>query len=150
MKLRAARLSDIGALLEIERESFTTDRLTARKLRHLLTRGNCELVVADERGRLAGYALVLFRRRASAARLYGLAVAADLRGRGVGRMLLREAERRARTRGALRMTLETNPRSRAVRLYESEGYVLAERLGPYYEDGTPADRYAKPVRASRP
>jgi ribosomal protein S18 acetylase RimI-like enzyme len=144
--IRAARASDVSGILEIEDEAFATDRLTARKLRRLLAHGNCALLVTVERGDVAGYVLVLFRRGIRRARIYGLAVAASHRGRGLGARLLRAAETEARRRRCRSIGLETAPTNEpAVNLYRKLGYVLTSRLGSYYEDGTPADRYAKPL-----
>src|SRR5204863_236295 len=92
LKIRRARRADFDALLEIEAEAFRTDRLTRRKLVHLTTRGNASLLVGETRGRIVGYALVLFRRGTRSARLYGLAVAASERGRGLGARFLAAAE----------------------------------------------------------
>lgn len=148
MTIRPARVADLSALLSIEDESFLTDRLTRRKLRHLLARGNCALLVADVRGRVAGYGLVLFRRGSSSARIYGLAVAPALRGGGFGRRLLAACERAASARRCTRVSLEVATRNAgAIALYVARGYERIERLGPYYEDGSPADRYAKRLTA---
>lgn len=55
------------------------------------------------------------------------------RGRGHGRALLRELERRAAAAGARRVRLLTTEVLREARaLYESEGYTVAERM---VEDG---------------
>lgn len=148
MKLRAARIADVAPILAIEEVSFRTDRLTRAKLRHLLGRGNCALLVAEIRRRVVGYGLVLFRRGSRSARIYGLAVAPDVRGAGVGRRLVRACEAAAVARDCERVTLEVATRNvGAVALYRRLGYVRAARLGPYYEDGSSADRYAKPLTA---
>jgi len=144
--IRAAHVGDVSGILEIEDEAFATDRLTARKLRRLLAHGNCALLVAVERGRIAGYALVLFRRGARRARIYGIAVASRHRGRGLGARILRAAETEAERRGHPSISLETaSDNERAISLYLKNGYARIAGLGPYYEDGTPADRYAKPL-----
>jgi [ribosomal protein S18]-alanine N-acetyltransferase len=146
--VRPARVADVAAILEIEDASFTTDRLTRRKLLHLLARGNCALLVSVTRGRVAGYGLVLFRRGSRSARIYGLAVAPRLRGGGVGRRLLDACESAAAARRCVRVTLEVATANRAaVALYRALGYTRVARLGPYYEDGSAADRYAKRLTA---
>ncbi len=150
MRVRPARRADVPAILAIEDESFATDKLTAGKLRHLLARGNCALLLAVERTRVLGYALVLFRRGTATARLYGIAVRGAHRGRGLGRRLLRAAEAAARTGGARSMRLEVGAKNvSAVALYRETGYALVSHLGPYYEDGSPADRYIKNLTKSR-
>lgn len=144
MTIRPARPADIEALLAIEEEAFRTDRLTRRKLRRLLSGGNCSLQVLARGGDVAGYALVLFREGCTSARLYGFAIRAGDRGRGHGRRLLRGALAAARRRGCRRLTLETDPSNEAaVSLYRSLGFRRIAQLGPYYEDGSPADRYAR-------
>jgi ribosomal protein S18 acetylase RimI-like enzyme len=142
--IRPARASDVGALLAIENESFATDRLTARKIRRLLAHGNCALLVAVARDEVVGYALVLFRRGVRRARLYGIAVAASHRGRRLGAKLVRAAETEAERRSCRAIGLEVAPGNEpAVKLYRKMGYVRVGGVGPYYEDGSPADRYVK-------
>ena len=107
-------------------------------------------MLAHAGGTLAGYALLLFRRGARTARLYGLAVRAADRGRGVGAALLREAERRARRRDCRSMSLEVGSVNRsALSLYRSMGYAVAERLPRYYEDGSDALRLRRVLAPPR-
>ncbi len=146
MTIRAARPGDLPALLAIERASFTTDRISPRNLRRLLARGHCAVLVAERRGDVAGYALVLFRRGARRARLYSLAVDPRHRRAGVARRLLAAIERRARARGLEAVTLEAGAANRAAAsLYRDMGYSPVASLGPYYRDGTSANRWMKRV-----
>jgi len=52
-------MHDIDALLALENAVFTTDILSRRSFRHFLTSPKSSLIVAEESGKLAGYALVL-------------------------------------------------------------------------------------------
>lgn len=150
MRLRAARERDVSGLLAIEEEAFRTDRLTARKIRRLLRTGNCAFLVAHDAAGVAGYALLLFREGSANARLYGIAVRRDRRGRGFGRALLRAAERTARRRKCRRISLEVGSRNRrALSLYGKSGYARVADLGPYYEDESPATRLAKSLVGPR-
>jgi len=55
--------------------------------------------------------------------IHDLAVLPEQRGRGAGRALLREVERRARERGCARITLEAHDTNQgAKRLYRSFGF----------------------------
>jgi ribosomal protein S18 acetylase RimI-like enzyme len=64
-------------------------------------------------------------------------VAITQRGRGYGRELLQELEKRARDRGARRLVLETaTDLAAANHLYESEGYVETHRTRGDYSIGS--------------
>ncbi|MGW6911391.1 N-acetyltransferase family protein [Streptomyces sp. NPDC054940] len=57
--------------------------------------------------------------------IQGLAVADEVRGRGIGRALVRAAVEEARRRGARRITLRVlGHNTPARKLYESEGFVV--------------------------
>jgi ribosomal protein S18 acetylase RimI-like enzyme len=144
LTIRAARLADLPALLAIERASFTTDRITPRSMRRLLTRASCALLVAARGRSVVGYAVVLFRRGARRARLYSLAVDPRHRRSGVAKRLLAAAERRAAERGMAAITMEVGVGNRtAANLYRTTGYRRLDRLGPYYADGSAAERWIK-------
>lgn len=82
--------------------------------------------------RLAG-CLVLKDRGNGLVQMRQVAVAPELRGSGVGRELVAEAEAEARRRGFERMTLHA--RESAVAFYERLGYKIEGE--PFYEIGLP-------------
>ncbi len=151
-KLRRGRLRDLDALIAIEDAAFTTDNLSRRSFRHFLTSANATLLVAEESGTLAGYLLVLYRPRSKLARLYSIAVAPQLRRRGLGPLLLNAAEDAARRRGRRVMRLEVHrDNRRAIACYEKSGYRLFGRRPGYYDDGGDALRFEKSlVRVTAP
>lgn len=145
--IRPATIQDIDALLALENRTFETDRLTRRNFQYLLTRAHAACLIAERDGRMLGYVLVLFRRGTSLARLYSLAVAAEGRGLGVGRLLLEAAEQTAAENDAWLMRLEVRPDNEpAIKLYESAGYHSFGRYLDYYEDHMEALRYEKRLR----
>jgi ribosomal protein S18 acetylase RimI-like enzyme len=74
--------------------------------------------------------------------VHDLAVLPDHRGRGVGRLLLEEAERRARARGSSKLTLEVHATNEgAIRLYRRFGF------GPW---DAPTLFVTKPIPGSQP
>jgi ribosomal protein S18 acetylase RimI-like enzyme len=143
---RPAGLNDLEALAALEQRAFTTDRLSRRSFRRFLAARTAALIVAELDGRFAGYALVLLRKRATVARLYSIAIAADLAGHGIGTALLTAAEDAARRRRMAAMRLEVQEgNTAAIRMYERARYRRSGRQAGYYEDGTAALRYEKPL-----
>ncbi|MGW0122500.1 N-acetyltransferase family protein [Streptomyces sp. NPDC003327] len=73
--------------------------------------------------------------------IQGLVVAESARGKGVARALLRAAMERARTQGAVRLTLRVLGHNAPARaLYASEGFVVEGVLpGEFLLDGVSVD-----------
>ncbi|MGA3309777.1 MAG: GNAT family N-acetyltransferase [Xanthobacteraceae bacterium] len=144
--LRRGRMSDLDALLALEKSVFTVDLLSRRSLRRFLASPNAALIVAEESGKLAGYALVLFPPRSTIARLYSIAVAPHVSQRGVGPLLLAAAEKTAKRRNRRAMRLEVHEHNtRAIARYEKSGYRLFGRHRDYYDDHGDALRFEKPL-----
>lgn len=143
-RTRAAELSDLGALVEIENRCFDTDRLSRRSFRHLLTRGRAATLVAERVGAVVGYVLVLFSHGTLHARIYSLAVDPSARGRGLGRDLVIAAEDASKDQDCSEIRLEVRKdNEEAIGLYESLGYRRFGVLTDYYEDHEDALRYRK-------
>jgi ribosomal protein S18 acetylase RimI-like enzyme len=149
--LRPAGVADLDALVALENAVFTIDKLTRRGFRHLLSAQTADLIVADENGALAGYALVFFRHNAVIARLYSIAVAPAASGKGVGPLLLDAAEQAAQARGCTGLRLEVHEHNaRAVALYRKSGYELFGRHLAYYDDRADALRFEKKIPRKTP
>ena len=97
--IRDADRADLAGLMSLETEVFASNRLSPRSFRRVIARPSAACRVAHLDGLLAGYHLVLFRRGSTVARLYSIAVAPGLRGRGVAALLMRDAEQAAREGG---------------------------------------------------
>lgn len=142
--IRTARMSDIDALVAIENAVFEGDRISRKSFRHLVGASTAAVLVAESAGAPAGYAVVLFRKGSTGARLYS--IAAKPHGGGKGRALLAAAEQVAlkRRRHSLRLEVrDDNARARA--LYERNGYRRIGEMPRYYADGATALRYEKPL-----
>lgn len=108
--------------------------------------GTADVLVAFSGDKAVGYSMILYRSNAGAARLYS--IAADPGVKGVGRALLEASERAASRRGARALRLEVREdNSRAIDLYEKNGYRPIGRRPSYYEDGATALRYEKQLAA---
>ena len=144
--IRHATIHDVDQLVQIEQESFQTDRFSREQFMHLLTKGHALILVEqDDDGKtIGGDAVLLFRRGFSTARLYSIAVRPSHRGRGLARTLLVACEEEAINRDCLTLRLEVAENNKAARtLYESVGYRMIGRVEDYYEDGGAAIRYEK-------
>lgn len=142
--IRAARFEDVEALVELENRCFDSDRLSARSFRHLIKKGNDELLVTEVDGLMLGYALTLFRRNTSLARLYSIAVAPEARGQSLGYELVMASQQAALAHGATRMRLEVRQDNLAAQaLYRKLGYRDFGLLEDYYDDHETALRMEK-------
>jgi ribosomal-protein-alanine acetyltransferase len=147
--LRRGHTRDLAELMTLEEAVFTTDKLSRRSFRHFLTSQHASLIVAEEGGKFAGYVLVLYPARSKAARLYSIAVAPHVGGRGIGPKLLTAAEAAAKRRGRRTMRLEVHEHNtRAIARYEKSGYRLFGRHHEYYDDRGHALRFEKPLGRS--
>jgi [ribosomal protein S18]-alanine N-acetyltransferase len=143
-KFRLAGAADVGALVDLENRSFSTDRISRNSFRRLIASPSAAVIIASAGHMLAGYAVVLFRAGSAAARLYSLAV--DPACRGIGRQLLGACETEAALRGATSLRLEVREDNiRAINLYERMSYCRFAIKPHYYADGATALRFAKPV-----
>ena len=145
--VRPARVSDIDALLEVEKVCFETDRLSRRSFNYFLSRARAELFVAETEVGILGYGLVLFHRGTALARLYSLAVRPEAQGKGIARLLLEHSEETARAHDTVAIRLEVRAdNERAIGLYTRQGYKPFQTLHHYYEDDGDAWRMQKPIR----
>jgi len=93
---------------------------------------------------LAGTAIVLFRPRSAVARLYSIAVAPHMSGKGVASLLLKAVERVARRRDCTTIRLEVHETNHAaIARYRKQGYQEFGRHRRYYDDGGDALRFHK-------
>lgn len=150
--IEPAGVEDLDGLVGIENRAFVHDRFSRRSFRYLLSKANAATLVArddsdsenDTGTGLVGYAIVLFNRGTSLARLYSIAVAPEAQKRGVGRALLAAAEAAARARAHAWMRLEVRADALAVQaFYRSHGYRTFGLHPHYYEDDVAAIRMEK-------
>ena len=144
VRIRRARRNDLAALVELEQGVFSSDRMSARQLRHHLANPLADILVAAHDGAVLGAAVVFFRRQHRIARLYSVAIAARARGMGLGAALLAAAERAAKARRSTALRLEVRKDNAAAQsLYERRGYQRFGAKAAYYEDGHDALCYEK-------
>jgi ribosomal protein S18 acetylase RimI-like enzyme len=142
--VRPGEPRDLDALLALERRVFDIDQISRQSMRRMLASPSTAVIVVEREVHLDGAAVVLFRSRSRLARLYSIAVAPELKGQGVGAMLLQAAEACAAARGCTSLRLEVHvANAAAIARYRKSGYRQFGRLGAYYEDGGDALRFEK-------
>lgn len=80
--------------------------------------------------------------------LYWIAVRADGRGRGLGKALMAEVERRLSASGGGKLIAETSSREQYIptqRFYRSCGFLEEARIRDYYAPGEDILYFTKPV-----
>ena len=95
-------------------------------------------ILAETDGRIIGY--VLYWLVPGAVDIHNIAVHVDVRGRGLGHLLLEKVLAEARRQSVPRVTLEVRKSNlSAQKLYESMGFLTkGNRKGYYSDDGEDA------------
>jgi len=112
-------------------------------------------LVAQDGGRVVGFVTWKYHYPTSV-EISWLAVARDRQRQGVGRELITAMERRLRQDGKVRIvevktlaeTVEYEPYRLTREFYEGVGFIPLEILPTYWNLGSPAKVYVKPLRPS--
>jgi len=130
--IRPMRGEDIDAVHDIELQSFGDPWAQSAFLDGLGEDWSVSLVALCD-GVLIGYMCAVGA--ADELHIYNLAVHAAFRGRGIGRRLLRRAEKWAREKGKLCAILDVRASNEAARgLYTGAGYEQIGRRRRYYRN----------------
>lgn len=139
-RVRDARREDFHALLQIERASYPS-AWTRRQLVRMLAHAGSRSWVIDLAGRVAGFLVLIDEGQHW--HLANLAVAPDLRRRGLGLLALRTVDERVATWPHPRVILHVRESNLPAQLlYRRAGYRAVEILPRYYSD-EPAYRMEK-------
>lgn len=142
--VRAAERADLPGLVELEQRTFEVFRMSRKALRRMLQSPSVSVLVALVHGKLVGSSVAFQRSGVKVVRLYSIATAAELRGRGVGSLLLRAVETEAATRGYEELRLEVRAADAAARrFYERAGFSTLVELPDYYGSGVAGLRLRK-------
>ncbi|MFP5235875.1 MAG: N-acetyltransferase family protein [Acidobacteriota bacterium] len=142
--------ADFPQLYAIEEACFEPPlRFGRAYMRSLLRNRETVAWVAEDDGRLAGFAIIEWS--GAPADIVGyiqtIEVSPDFRRRGVGIELLRRLEASAREAGAKQIWLHVDTQNEpAIRLYRSEGYVPKARHAGYYGRSRDAEIYCKELQ----
>jgi ribosomal-protein-alanine N-acetyltransferase len=138
---------DFDALYTLEEACFEPPfRFSRRQMRALVQRPQAAVWIAEEDGKMAGFAIVEWRpgRGGVAAYIQTIEVALEARGQGVGSTLLGRIEGSVRSAGAGLIWLHVEAANvDAIRLYEAHGYFCEGRRENFYPLGRAALIYRK-------
>jgi len=133
VRVRAARPGDLAAVQRIERASFGDPWSRDALFGELIADAMRLPLVAELDGRVCGFLMAW--RVVDQLHVLNIAAAPDVRRRGVGTALLREAARLARADGLREVTLEVRAGNRGARLfYAGHGFAEAGVRRRYYAD----------------
>ncbi len=137
---------DLHLLTELEVQLFSSDIISHRQFKYLITKANSIVVKAESDEIFSGYMVLLKRRNSSGLRIYSLGVAEYARNQGVAQKFLSYAEQEAQRNHCNRLTLEVAVNNEsAVRLYRKAGYIEYGQKENYYEDGCTALVFHKKI-----
>ena len=149
MLYRLFQPADFDQLYEIEEVCFQPPlRFSRAFMRKLTSSPRHATWIAEEEGRLAGFAMIDLKASTdpSAAYIQTLEVRPALRKQGVGSDLLRRLETSAAEAGARSISLHVDTENKgAIRLYEAHNYMRQGREEHYYARRRAALVYAKPL-----
>lgn len=147
MDYRLYHPADFEALYAIEEVCFEPPFRFARSyIRRLVSARAGATWIAENEGRMAGFAIVEWTAQGNAVNAYieTIEVLPELRGQGVGQELLARMEHSARNAKAVVLWLHVDEsNAAAIRLYERHGFTAAGKEVHYYAEGRGALLYRK-------
>lgn len=131
MLIRKMLPRDVAEVAALEREIFSMP-WSEKGFLDALSLGNTVYLVAEEDGKIAGYAGMYFSMEEG--EITNVAVAPLMRRRGVGARLIEEIKKEAEGRLLARLVLEVRASNEtAIRLYERGGFVRVGIRRGFYE-----------------
>ena len=153
MLYRPYKPEDFTALYAIEERCFQPPlSFSRRTMRQLVNSPHVATWIAEEDGRMAGFAIVEWAEEAGRliAYIQTIEVAPEQIRHGIGGELLRRMEGSARLAGAQAIWLHVDAANAgAIHLYEANGYRGEGRIENYYARDRAALIYAKPLGDSQ-
>jgi ribosomal protein S18 acetylase RimI-like enzyme len=147
--IRRATIKDLPALIDLETRGFRADHFSPGQFKYLLTRAHGHVLIVEFKRKVAGAAIMLWRRGRTVARLYNIVIDPTLQGKGLGARLLEACEREAFRQGYRKISLEVRTDNKAaIAFYRYHGYTLKETLPRYYSGKASGYRMVKSLPGS--
>lgn len=148
IKIRRAKVKDLGQLVEVENACFDYDQLSRRNFHWMIKNAHSIFLVLEFKERIIGYGLVLINSGTSLARLYSICCLKEFQGHGFASKIIEELEKIAsgdEDCTYMRLEVKENNKS-AIRLYKKLGYQKFTEKENYYDDGKKALCFEKRIR----
>lgn len=139
--IRPFQISDLDAVLAIERASFGADAYDRNLFADLFDKCGSLFLVAAFGAGIRAYMVTstTVRRATPCAELVSVAVGPACRGQGIASSLMRSTLRRLRLRRVHQFTLAVRASNwQALALYSKFGFARLRKIHRYYEDGEDA------------
>ncbi|MGI6633833.1 MAG: ribosomal protein S18-alanine N-acetyltransferase [Christensenellales bacterium] len=137
INVRRMTLQDVDQVAAIERATFATPWSRASFESEMTTNMVARYLVAEQDNVILGFGgmhIIL-----DEGHITNIAVRAQDRGRGIGKLLLQSMMQYASNLGAAYLTLEVRQsNAAAIALYTSHGFIAVNRRKDYYENGEDA------------
>jgi len=149
LKIEQAKLNDLDALYNIERECFTVEVFTKEQIAYFLESPNAVSLVANVNQEIVGFIVGMIESygRVTVGHVYTIDVAPKHRRVGVGLKLLDELEHVFLKKGVKTSYLEVRIDNKAAReLYRKKGYTELEPLENFYAKGRHGLRMKKELK----
>jgi len=131
-------------MLYLEESGFGEDRFSPQQVKYLINKARSTPYVIECEKKIAGAAIMLWRKNSSIGRLYSIVIDPKWHGKGLGSALLEECELAAEKHKCTRIMLEVRADNvRGIALYEKFGYLRAGIIKGYYFDGMNALKMIK-------
>jgi ribosomal-protein-alanine N-acetyltransferase len=155
VRIRAATLEDVHAILELEQACFQSleETFNRRQIRALIANPRATVAVAEAEGKVVGWSVGLVRqhRKSRSGRLYAIAVHPQAQGYKLGRRLAEHTLAALSALGIERVYLEVRADNEpAIALYRKLGFVDHCRLPTYYGPGRDAQRMKLKLPSAAP
>src|SRR3990167_9152868 len=139
---------DIDALLKLEKACFKSDQLSRPQLRYLINQAkSTDIFIVKKKSSIIAYAIILFRKNSTIARLYSIAVDPNCQRSGIARLIYQHIERFITKQYCTEVRLEVRrDNHRAIRFYQRNGYLKFDEYKKYYGDGQDALRMRKVLK----
>ncbi|MDL2252012.1 GNAT family N-acetyltransferase [Odoribacter sp. OttesenSCG-928-J03] len=138
--IRRARLTDIDAILEVEKRCFGEDRFSKQQLTYLATKSKGIFYLCKYQGEVVAYISLLSHKNRNNLRIYSIAVSPEVQGKGIGKMLFEKAVQYAVKKRLWMINIEVRTNNEAtIGFCLKNGFKNAGLKKEYYSDG--ADAY---------